>query len=125
MPRPLTCAIILVRFLLKVVHKILSLTRGIYVVTHEPKLARAKRLIPEWTLYDDEVAALASRVAAESSQGSEIVNAEIGAFSRNADELAQAVEQKAERDEFVEAESKAEDIEPAPYVDTPRLKDEL
>lgn len=33
--------------------------------THEPKLARAKRLIPEWTAYDGEVAALAARVADE------------------------------------------------------------
>ena len=31
--------------------------------THEPKLARAKRLIPEWTLYDQEIAELAARVA--------------------------------------------------------------
>lgn len=33
--------------------------------TKEPKLARARRQVPEWTVYDDEIAALAKRVAAE------------------------------------------------------------
>lgn len=33
--------------------------------TKEPKLARAKRQVPEWTVYDDEIAALAKRVAQE------------------------------------------------------------
>lgn len=33
--------------------------------TKEPKLARARRQVPEWTVYDDEIAALAQRVAAE------------------------------------------------------------
>ncbi|POW09259.1 hypothetical protein PSTT_06979 [Puccinia striiformis] len=31
-------------------------------LTHEPKLKRARRLIPEWDTYDQEVAALASRI---------------------------------------------------------------
>ena len=34
-------------------------------MTKEPKLARARRQVPEWTIYDDEIAALAKRVAAE------------------------------------------------------------
>jgi len=33
--------------------------------TKEPKLDRAKRQVPEWTVYDDEIAALAERVASE------------------------------------------------------------
>lgn len=33
--------------------------------TKEPKLARARRQVPEWTVYDDEIAALAKRVAQE------------------------------------------------------------
>ncbi|KAJ5095630.1 hypothetical protein NUU61_004986 [Penicillium alfredii] len=33
--------------------------------TKEPKLARARRQVPEWTVYDDEIAALAKRVARE------------------------------------------------------------
>ncbi|OOQ83085.1 UDP-glucose [Penicillium brasilianum] len=33
--------------------------------TKEPKLARARRQVPEWTVYDDEIAALAKRVSAE------------------------------------------------------------
>ena len=38
--------------------------------THEPKLQRAKRLLPEWTVYDKEIAALAARVAAAASSAS-------------------------------------------------------
>ena len=33
-------------------------------LTKEPKLDRARRQVPEWTAYDDEIAALADRVAA-------------------------------------------------------------
>ncbi|KAJ5684266.1 uncharacterized protein N7477_000611 [Penicillium maclennaniae] len=33
--------------------------------TKEPKLARARRQVPEWTIYDDEIAALAKRVSSE------------------------------------------------------------
>ncbi|GAA5989455.1 hypothetical protein JCM10908_000480 [Rhodotorula pacifica] len=62
-------------------------------LTHEPKLQRAKRLIPEWTEYDDEVAALAKRVA--TAQGESV------AFEAKADELEQAVQQQQERDDFV------------------------
>lgn len=36
--------------------------------TKEPKLDRAKRQIPEWTVYDDEVAALAKRIRGEKEQ---------------------------------------------------------
>lgn len=86
-------------------------------VTHEPKLHRAKRLIPEWTVYDDEVAALAKRVADAQS--------DIGAFGSRADELEQAVQQSVERDEFVGAASTDHDsVDPSPApVDHP--KDEL
>ncbi|KAL1967613.1 hypothetical protein VTN77DRAFT_3128 [Rasamsonia byssochlamydoides] len=34
-------------------------------LTKEPKLDRARRQVPEWTAYDDEIAALAKRVASE------------------------------------------------------------
>jgi UDP-glucose:glycoprotein glucosyltransferase len=34
-------------------------------LTKEPKLERARRQVPEWTVYDDEIAALARRVAGE------------------------------------------------------------
>jgi UDP-glucose:glycoprotein glucosyltransferase len=34
-------------------------------LTKEPKLARARRQVPEWTVYDDEIAALARRVSGE------------------------------------------------------------
>lgn len=36
--------------------------------TKEPKLDRAKRQIPEWTVYDDEIAALAKRLRGEKDQ---------------------------------------------------------
>ena len=36
--------------------------------TKEPKLDRARRQIPEWTVYDDEVAALARRVSGEQQE---------------------------------------------------------
>lgn len=82
-------------------------------MTHEPKLARAKRLIPEWTVYDDEVAALAARIA---STQQDTVNA----FTGRADELGQAQQQKAERDEFVEAQDSS-----AAEGGAIRTKDEL
>ncbi|KAJ5933375.1 hypothetical protein N7454_005704 [Penicillium verhagenii] len=34
-------------------------------LTKEPKLERARRQVPEWTVYDDEIAALAKRLSAE------------------------------------------------------------
>lgn len=34
-------------------------------MTKEPKLERARRQVPEWTVYDDEIAALARRIAEE------------------------------------------------------------
>lgn len=45
-------------------------------MTHEPKLDRARRLIPEWTEYDKEVAALAKRVASDSALSQEAGNLE-------------------------------------------------
>ncbi|KAM0749302.1 hypothetical protein T439DRAFT_327029 [Meredithblackwellia eburnea MCA 4105] len=96
-------------------------------LTHEPKLARAKRLIPEWTVYDNEVAALAARVAEEaSSNSSDDFSSQskggINAFSKKADELVQAVEQSAERDEFVESHAPHTAGESA---EEGRVKDEL
>jgi hypothetical protein len=74
--------------------------------TKEEKLKRAKRLIPEWTVYDDEVAALARRVESSS-------------FSAKAEELGQAVEQKKEREEEEEKHA------PAAASGDNRIKDEL
>ena len=46
-------------------------------LTKEPKLERARRQVPEWTVYDDEIAVLASRVAGEqAAAGVEFVQAE-------------------------------------------------
>ncbi|GAA6009058.1 hypothetical protein JCM11491_005730 [Sporobolomyces phaffii] len=73
--------------------------------TKEQKLARARRLIPEWTIYDNEVAALARRVASESTSTA-AGESEVAAFGAKADELQQAVQQRKERDEVVK-QSKA------------------
>ncbi|KAM0787865.1 hypothetical protein ACM66B_003917 [Microbotryomycetes sp. NB124-2] len=78
-------------------------------LTHEPKLQRAKRLIPEWTIYDDEVAALAKRVAAQTttsnaSSASTLTQQDedtvVGVFGQTADKLEQAKEQSNEQDQF-------------------------
>ncbi|SCZ98554.1 BZ3500_MvSof-1268-A1-R1_Chr3-1g05461 [Microbotryum saponariae] len=75
-------------------------------LTHEPKLRRAKRLIPEWTVYDDEVAALAKRVAAEQTQTGGMEKDEgVGVFGGKADELGQAKGQKEDLDAFVKEKS--------------------
>ncbi|GAA5860419.1 hypothetical protein JCM1840_000253 [Sporobolomyces johnsonii] len=66
-------------------------------LTKEPKLVRAKRLIPEWITYDEEVAALARRVAESSSSSP----GELAAFGTKADELEQAVQQQKEREEVL------------------------
>lgn len=103
--------------------------------TKEQKLARARRLIPEWTVYDDEVAALARRVAASSARTNGAVSSssssssasddierdeasnEFAAFGSRADELQQAVQQNQEREEAVHADEAA--------TAAGRVKDEL
>lgn len=40
--------------------------------TKEPKLDRARRQVPEWNVYDEEIAALARRVKGESLKGADI-----------------------------------------------------
>lgn len=70
--------------------------------THEPKLARAKRLIPEWTVYDQEIAALASKIAAENKLKAQASTSGGGAsnsaeaFTDEAGQLEQAREQQKE-----------------------------
>ncbi|GAA5851766.1 hypothetical protein JCM9279_004400 [Rhodotorula babjevae] len=84
--------------------------------THEPKLQRARRLLPEWSEYDDEVAALAKRVLANDSTAS---SSSAAAFQAGAHELEQAVQQEQERESFVEERAQA-----APAA-SGRVKDEL
>ncbi|GAA99373.1 glycosyltransferase family 24 protein [Mixia osmundae IAM 14324] len=85
-------------------------------MTHEPKLARARRLIPEWNVYDAEVAALAKRVAATADP------AEAQAFAVDAGGLEQA---KLQQKEYVD-EGTAGDA-PVDGATTPdeHRKDEL
>jgi UDP-glucose:glycoprotein glucosyltransferase len=88
--------------------------------THEPKLARAKRLIPEWTVYDQEIAAVASQVAAENrlKAGADGTNSNTAgnsasdsaeAFTDEAGQLEQAREQQKE---FVKEGTGSEDAGP-------------
>ncbi|KAL4808818.1 UDP-glucose:glycoprotein glucosyltransferase-domain-containing protein [Aspergillus unguis] len=56
--------------------------------TKEPKLERARRQVPEWTVYDDEIAALARRVAqdgivAEDSAADEVEEESEGAWKKD------------------------------------------
>ncbi|GAA5977891.1 hypothetical protein JCM11641_006101, partial [Rhodosporidiobolus odoratus] len=86
-------------------------------LTKEEKLKRAKRLIPEWTAYDDEVSALARRIAEESSDA--------GAFVAKADELEQAVQQQKEREEHVEEIQAGGGGGPGQGEEKGHVKDEL
>ena len=67
-------------------------------------------------MYDDEVAALAQRIASEEDDDA------MAAFSKKADELEQAVQQSVEKDEFVEAK-KGEAVKEEKREE--RVKDEL
>lgn len=79
-------------------------------------------------MYDDEIATLAQRVAAAHTVdllGGKADDDAIGAFSKRADELEQAVQQSLERDEFV-AEHPEVDLVAEPEAErTEHLKDEL
>ncbi|GAA5943995.1 Kre5p [Sporobolomyces koalae] len=77
--------------------------------TKEQKLARARRLIPEWTVYDEEVSALARRIASDvaTSAGQQ---SELSAFGQKADELEQAVQQRKEREKALEESERQEAI---------------
>ncbi|GAA5851194.1 hypothetical protein JCM8547_004161 [Rhodosporidiobolus lusitaniae] len=87
-------------------------------LTKEEKLKRAKRLIPEWSVYDDEVAALARRVAEQSADAS--------AFATKADELEQAQQQAKERETFLqEEEEKKGDAASSAGERVDHVKDEL
>lgn len=57
--------------------------------TKEPKLDRARRQVPEWTTYDDEIAAVAERVRAAQADGKETqAEPERNTKSRNMEETA-------------------------------------
>lgn len=65
-------------------------------LTHEPKLARARRLIPEWTVYDREIAEVAATVASQNAGG-------VGAaFEADASSLEQARLQEEEKQQHKE-----------------------
>ncbi|BGP32069.1 killer toxin resistant protein [Rhodotorula toruloides] len=91
-------------------------------LTHEPKLQRAKRLIPEWLEYDAEVSAFAQRVAAGQGEGGETA---ASVFRDRADELEQAVQQAKEREEFVEEQQQARSGSGEGDSREQRVKDEL
>jgi len=97
-------------------------------MTHEPKLARAKRLLPEWTEYDQEVAELAkilqmraakAQAQAQAEAGSSTASGTnglkveadtgFGAIAVEVGELEQAVQQEQERKEFVGSSKASEE----------------
>ncbi|KAF2634192.1 UDP-glucose:glyco protein glucosyltransferas-like protein [Massarina eburnea CBS 473.64] len=78
--------------------------------TKEPKLERARRQVPEWNVYDAEIAALASRVRGEEGEAEKIIDI-------------QELEQVKEREQKVkEAEAEAEKLK---EKEKERVKDEL
>lgn len=95
-------------------------------------------------MYDQEVAALAKRVASEDvaapsgssgaypvdrvdggRQGAAKGRSAVDAFSEQAEDLGQAVQQKEERDEFVGSRSSAREDTPGGGEERSRVKDEL
>lgn len=82
--------------------------------TKEPKLDRARRQVPEWTIYDEEIAALAKQKAAPGDQAPIAGNA----GSAGAQEEMQREEAAKHREEMA---AKGEPVE-TPQV---RIKDEL
>lgn len=70
--------------------------------TKEPKLERARRQVPEWTVYDDEVAALARRVKGEEGTRVEADAAHI--------QEQMQVEEKKKADEEKAAERKRDEL---------------
>ncbi|BGP24642.1 killer toxin resistant protein [Rhodotorula toruloides] len=90
-------------------------------LTHEPKLQRAKRLIPEWLEYDAEVSAFARRVASGQDGGDTAASV----FRDRADELEQAVQQAKEREEFVEEQQQARGESGEGDLPHRQVKDEL
>ena len=81
--------------------------------THEPKLARAKRLVPEWTTYDEEVASVA-RKAQSTAEDSKV-------FAADASALQQA---QLQQTEYVEEGTGATAADVAP-AESPREHTEL
>jgi UDP-glucose:glycoprotein glucosyltransferase len=75
-------------------------------------LARAKRLIPEWTVYDKEIAALASRIAAENK--SKLASSDTVGLKREdsadafVDEAGQLEQAREQQKEFVQEGTGAE-----------------
>ncbi|KAI9041154.1 putative UDP-glucose:glycoprotein glucosyltransferase [Aspergillus affinis] len=55
--------------------------------TKEPKLDRAKRQVPEWTEYDDEIAALAKRVDLDREQKEQELRAELQEDDEDSDDV--------------------------------------
>lgn len=79
----------------------------------EQKLTMAKRIIPEWTIYDKEIADFAARVAEEQRQavkqeGAQADVGEAGAFAEEATQLQQAKMQQLKYEEETASTSAGE-----------------
>jgi len=68
-------------------------------MTKEPKLDRARRQVPEWVLYDNEVAALAKRVRNDGGRVGHLADSGVAAAEKSK-EHAPAVEDNNVKDEL-------------------------
>ncbi|KAK1147420.1 killer toxin resistant protein [Aspergillus melleus] len=68
--------------------------------TKEPKLDRARRQVPEWTEYDDEIAALSKRVDAERQQKEEELRIEAQEDDEDGDDVDEEEPSTWEKDEL-------------------------
>ena len=76
--------------------------------TKEPKLDRARRQVPEWTLYDDEIAAVAKRYKESRAQGRPIAGQATDAGVQGEEE--ESIQERLQRED-AEREQKAKQVE--------------
>lgn len=65
--------------------------------TKEPKLDRARRQVPEWTMYDDEIAALAKRKVSTHGDSAALIAGSVRDSDAQAQEQAEEAEQHRQR----------------------------
>ena len=67
--------------------------------TKEPKLERARRQVPEWTVYDDEIAAVAKKHKAEAGEGKPIASDSVDAGPQGEESIQERLQREdAERE---------------------------
>ncbi len=89
--------------------------------TKEPKLERAKRQIPEWTVYDQEVARLAQRLVEDKVVGKSVVAPE----SQMETSKEEATEQQQEQEQQQQQQQQQQDVSVEPIAEKETVHDEL